>query len=481
MPNRFLFITPIFNGAPHGTKRAYCGAALTPIWRDNVKKRLAGLLACAVLLCGCSAGISVENLLTPPKLNAEQTAIYQALTNSVGGGVKLRYPKSGDYRSAFILKNIDDEPGDEALVFYESQSVQSGESSLRLKLLDKDDGGVWTAVYDIACVGSDVDSISFATLGSSEDIDIIVRYSMFNQAEKAFGVLNYVDGALVELYSSSYACLEVIDLNGDGLDELLSVTTDRANQTSAASLFTNGESGFEKLSETALGGGAVDYVSVTKGRLDEKTTAVFLDYSRGSGQYGTDVVYCYGSRVINPDTAGVSSPSTLISRFTNDFMGEIYSTDIDGDGFIEIPATTALPGYETLTRPEQLCAVTWYTIRDDNAVQEYYTYYSSKYRFALVFPNRWQGFVTAVVNSADNEIVFLSYTADTGLEINAATELMRIRAVDKDDADGIAAAKGMTLLGESEDTLYCCTETAGYKTSALALTESELHNCFIVL
>ena len=82
-----------------------------------MKKRLAGLLTCAVLLCGCSAGISVENLLTAPKLNAEQTAIYQALTNSVGGGVKLRYPKSGDYRSAFILKNIDDEPGVEALVF----------------------------------------------------------------------------------------------------------------------------------------------------------------------------------------------------------------------------------------------------------------------------------------------------------------------------------------------------------------------------
>lgn len=445
-----------------------------------MKRKIAAVLLCALMLCGCSAGGTVENLLTPPKLNAEQSAIYQALTNSVGGSVKLRYPRGGDYRSAFILKNIDDEPSDEALVFYESQSVQSGESSLRLKLLDKSDGG-WNAVFDLACVGSEVDSVSFAALGSSTDIDIIVRYTMLNQIEKAFSVLNYVDGALVELYSSAYSCLEVMDLNGDGLDELLAVVTDKTNQTSSASLFTNGENGFEKLSDTPLGGGAVDYVGITKGLLDEKTAAVFLDYSRGSGQYGTDVVYCYGSRLINPDTAGAGSPSAQLSRFTNDYTAEIYSTDIDGDGFIEIPATQALPGYETLTRPEQLCAVTWHTIRDDKAVQEYYTYYSSKNRFALIFPNRWQGVVSAVVNSADNEIVFVAYSAKTGLEVNDSTELMRIRAIDKDDNEGLAAAKGMMVLGESEDTVYCCAQTASRKNSSLALTESELHNCFIIL
>ena len=98
-----------------------------------------------------------------------------------------------------------------------------------------------------------------------------------------------------------------------------------------------------------------------------------------------------------------------------------------------------------------------------------------------MFPNRWQGFVTAVVNSADNEIVFLSYTAETGLEVNAATEIMRIRAVDKDDADGMASTRNMTPLGESEDTLYCYTEMESYKTNGLTLTESELHNCFIIL
>lgn len=440
------------------------------------------MCAAALLLCGCSMNVAVENLLTPPKLTDEQTQIYRALINSVGSDVKLKYPKSGDFRSAFVLYNIDDEPGDEALVFYENKSVQSGESSLRLKILDKNDGA-WSAVYDLACVGSEVESISFADIGDTDTVEIIVRYTMLNQTEKSFSVLNYIGGIPVELYASSYSCLEVMDLNSDGVDELVSVVTDKVNQVSTAMMFTNSSTdGFSKLSEVQLGGAAADYGSITKGLLREGLSALFLDYSKAPGQYGTDVLYCYGNRLVSPDGIGSVSGSSIISRFTNDYMSEVSCSDIDGDGFIEIPSTAPLPGYETLTRPEQLCAVQWYTVTDDNFVLEHYSYYSSKYRFALLFPNRWRGVVSAVVNYTDNEIIFISYdAAEAGLEVNPATELMRIRAVDKDDEAGLAAAGHMRVIGETEETIYCCLETTGYKTGKLALTESELMNSFIIL
>ena len=183
---------------------------------------IAALLLC-LLMCGCSATASVENLLMPPKLLAEQDEIYKELINSVGQGVKLKYPRSGDYRSAFVMHNIDDEPGDEAMVFYESKNNQSGESSLRLKFLDNNDGK-WEAVYDMSCAGSEIDSISFAKLGTSDVIDIIICYTLLNQTEKTFSVLKYTDKKPVEAVSGPYSCLEVVDLNGDGADELVTVS-----------------------------------------------------------------------------------------------------------------------------------------------------------------------------------------------------------------------------------------------------------------
>ena len=440
---------------------------------------IAALMLC-LLMCGCSAAASVENLLMPPKLLAEQDEIYKELINSVGQGVKLKYPRSGDYRSAFVLYNIDDEPEDEAMVFYESKNIQSGESSLRLKFLDKNDGK-WEAVYDMSCAGSEIDSISFARLGTSEDIDIIICYTLLNQTEKTFSVLKYEDKKPVEAVSGGYSCLEVVDLNSDGSDELVTVSISKVTQLSSAVMYTDGENGFERLSETPLyGGGISDYLRVTKGQLNETTPALFLDYSSGN-QSGTNVLYCYGNRLVCPDSVGQNPSSGLISRQINDYMAQIYSYDIDNDGFVEIPSTTPLPGYETLTKPEQLCAVQWYTVQDDNFILEHYSYFSGKYRFALLFPNRWRGVVTAVADFSANEIIFISYDPENGLAVTEETELMRIRSVPKDDPDALEEAKSLKLLGESDDAVFYCIETTGYKTGKLALTESELKASFIIL
>ena len=77
------------------------------------RKWLLGLLLFAVLvqLSGCYPGTGTDNLLVPPKLTAEQDKIYQALEKTAGSNINLRYPQTGEYRSSFVLRNIDDEPG----------------------------------------------------------------------------------------------------------------------------------------------------------------------------------------------------------------------------------------------------------------------------------------------------------------------------------------------------------------------------------
>lgn len=74
------------------------------------------VLCLVTMLCGCSAGFFSGDLLTSPRLTDEQTEIYNALTASAGR-VDLRYPHTGSYRSAFVIRNIDGEPTDEAIVF----------------------------------------------------------------------------------------------------------------------------------------------------------------------------------------------------------------------------------------------------------------------------------------------------------------------------------------------------------------------------
>ncbi len=89
--------------------------------------------------------------------------------------------------------------------------------------------------------------------------------------------------------------------------------------------------------------------------------------------------------------------------------------------------------------------------------------------------------MTAVADFTANEIVFISYNVETGLAVTEETELMRIRSVPKDDPEALEEAKSLKLLGESDDSVFYCIETTGYKTGKLALTESELKASFIIL
>lgn len=101
--------------------------SITVLRLNKILRKASALMAvlCLVtMLCGCSAGFFSGDLLTSPRLTDEQTEIYNALTASAGR-VDLRYPHTGSYRSAFVIRNIDGEPTDEAIVFYEQNKTDA--------------------------------------------------------------------------------------------------------------------------------------------------------------------------------------------------------------------------------------------------------------------------------------------------------------------------------------------------------------------
>ena len=81
--------------------------------------KIAFLAVCCLLLSACSSfQPNLTDLMQSPKLTEEQAEIYEALTNAADvSDVQLKYPKSGDYRSAFVMFDLDADGEDEALVF----------------------------------------------------------------------------------------------------------------------------------------------------------------------------------------------------------------------------------------------------------------------------------------------------------------------------------------------------------------------------
>ena len=138
------------------------------------------LLLCAfiMLLSGCAYGnLGVEGLLYAPKVSEEQSLIHKTLIESVGKDIELKYPRMGENRSAFVVANIDNEPTNEAIVFYQKINSTENESTIRINVLDQIDGK-WQSVYDLPGVGTEIERIVVSQVGAEKSKYIVIGFNM---------------------------------------------------------------------------------------------------------------------------------------------------------------------------------------------------------------------------------------------------------------------------------------------------------------
>ena len=89
----------------------------------------------------------------------------------------LKYPISGENRSAYILCNLDDESSNEAVVFYQL----TGTDTIRMNILDQNDQGEWESVYDMAGAGDDIYTVDLATISTLDRNDLIISSDLPTQ------------------------------------------------------------------------------------------------------------------------------------------------------------------------------------------------------------------------------------------------------------------------------------------------------------
>lgn len=395
----------------------------------RVLKVLAVAAVCA--LTGCAElNFSVDGLITAPKLTQEQTEIHQALVTAVGNNITLKYPKSGDNRSAYVIKNIDNEPGDEALVFYE-YTGDDKKDGLMLNVLDKNDDDEWESVKEIAGAGSEVSKVIISDIGDDRKPQVVVGYTNYTGEEKILEVYDYNDGDLKTIGMDNYSLLETYDVNDDGTDELIvvnkNVTEGKSKSVNyIASLLEVKHGGLFKHKSVQMANNVTAYVNSSMGKLNDELPAIYIDELTNKNELQTEIIYYKYDNLQNPVNAASDLMLTLSTRPVG-----YYSKDIDQDGIVEIPSVSTMLGYENAVDDEKLYLTSWYEYKDYYELEMKYSgYYSLSDEYVMIFPSRWDGQVTAKVDTDSEEMVFYKYDGDINGDM---TELMRIAVVNEND------------------------------------------------
>ncbi len=432
-----------------------------------MKKRIIlSVLLCSLVLTGCTTMTmgNVENLLTPPDLSSEQTEIKEALMETVGKNIKLKYPRLGDYRSAFLIADIDEEKTEEAIVFYEKTGITDGDGRLHMAILDKKDDK-WTAVFDSAGMGTDVERVRIEKLGNEKLPTVLVGYSFTGNMGKVLTAYNYSKGTLTERLHESYMNLEITDLDNNGENEISLITGD--NKVKVCVIDEEGIRNFETDIEPVTSG---EYSRIINGKLRDGRNALYIDTPHSDGMTTTQIIYVQNGFVKNPvySLQTDTSANTLVKTMR---PTGYYSVDIDGDGVVEIPVPVIMTGYENEDVASQLFLTEWYDFNPTNLSFEKKNtgYYSITDGYCFMMPSRWTGSVTVKRDIAKNEIVFYKYNGDIK---DDSVELMRICVVNKSSATE-KLNEGYIKIHETVQVEYLV-KISDDKSEPLVPTESEV-------
>lgn len=241
-----------------------------------MKSILTALGVCLLtgLLSSCSmVSANTEDLLEPPQLSPDQAALAEALERGLGtDDFTLKYPISGENRSAYLLCDLDNEPSNEAVVFYQL----TGNDTIRMNILDQNERGEWESVYDMAGAGDDIYTVDLASLSSLDRNDLIISWKDRGRTELDIEIYSYETGTLSNLFSGSGDRIYFMDINEDGYSEMVLLGWASSRDPSLQIVRRAGSRVIAR-DEIILSSRAIDFTGLTLGKTLDGETAIYVD------------------------------------------------------------------------------------------------------------------------------------------------------------------------------------------------------------
>ncbi len=299
----------------------------------------------AVCLSGCSfAGFSVQNLMSPPKTNTDQQAIYRLLQGSQPE-LTFIYPRSGAYRSAIIMADFTGDGVEDAIGFHVLE-----DNTAQVQFLVKEEG-VWKTAGSFANIATQVDRVCFGEFGG-EGPGVLIGWGSTAGATGRTAAVNayiYKNKEMLEYPLGIYGEMALTDFDGDGVNEVFTIDKYLPAQEEGAEpypamarvyAFTGG---VPQEAASAPGDNAIaSYSSMTFGRLNGEQQGVVVDGAMADGSMTTQVFVMEEGRLRNyPE--GVNEEG-YANPYARPAPAAFTSRDINGDGYIELPVASRLHG-----------------------------------------------------------------------------------------------------------------------------------------
>ena len=440
----------------------------------KIKKLTATLLSgCVVLLAagGCNiTDFSADNLLRPPKAVGDEAEIEQLIEQTADSGYILKYPKSGNFRSAIIMTDLDGDEKDEAVAFFRNKDDTSAVHML--VMYSKDDS--WKIASDSTFETTDIDSVDFADVTGNSKREIIVSSTTYTPNVNKLSCYSYSKGKTSEIHTEQGCSSFVIgDFDNDGTDEIMTLLLYTTENEALASMLDYSEKNTSLYAKAManMDPNVVRYKNISVSKLDKDVTGIVVDGTSASEVTNTQVIFYSKELAILRNPLFKEKEKNITER-----TSAVICSDIDKDNTTEIPVTLTLPQPKNNKKDIYAEKIVWNTFNPvkEQLEKKQTVIINYDYMFMMSCPEKWeQNNVTAI---CDSETGITSFYAWNGKKLDA--ELFEIKVSPISEWEN-GKSDGFTLI--TKDDKYAYSFININPDSAVSLSDDEIKTGFMTL
>ncbi len=428
------------------------------------KKILPAVLAAwlCLFLGGCSpfAVFDSKTLMAPPKTNEDQQAIHKILQGSAAD-ITFVYPKSGEYRSAILMKDFTGDGQEDAIGF---TSLEDAAGGVEVQFLAKSEGE-WQTISSFRNTAIQVDRVCFGDLTGNGNDSVLIGWGNSAGASGRTAAVNayvYNGGRVTEYPLGVYGEMALADFDQDGVNEVFTVdkflpaeTEQDEPSPAKARVYAWRSGAMARIAETDADNSIASYSAAVFGKLHRNLFGVALDGAKADGSLTTQV-FCLEDDVLINYPPGVNTEEYL-NEFSRPSTAPFLCRDIDGDGYLEFPAVSLLPGISEETPLDSTSyQVQWQTFRPDGAgATRARTLMNLTEGYWFRLPYQLAGKITASNDPIRRAVTYTSVTEspETGEKL-LGSPLFSIRTFTRASWENRGPASGYELLASQNDVIY---------------------------
>ena len=396
-----------------------------------------------------------DGLLSLPRLPEEYVGLQKLYDEILAEGAAYVSAKSGANRQSVQLADFDSDGENEVVSFF-----KNADGTFSVYIHKKFDE-TYFEIGKADGVGKNIRSVDYINMNAMGELALLVTWDLEDSLQSALSVYSVRDGEMQNVLDLQYLSYYVTDMDLDAQDDIIAVSRDSGEQFNSVAMYSFDGSKCEVKGKTQLSIESDKVVNMVAGLTTSGKRAVYIDSSTLESEYVTDIIYCQNDGALMNESIDTESGSANVTkRHIN-----VYSSDIDNDGIVEVPLAKMFTGYTDPLSSDTRWKINWSEIETGKIVNNSMnTFHNSLEGWFFILPEKWDTDVSAAIVNESNvsqTTFFVPYEISDdnySMSYDETNSLVTIYAVSADNADTfIRKNRDVTIIKETETTVY------GYK------------------